>query len=182
METNGLVKQEFITLRDEIRATRYRLFWIVAMALFGVPILTYVASTAAAFVMLLVPFSVLALIIVFLSEQNVMMRAGRYIRERIEADPEQKLGWEAWLESRSELRLMEKHFVACLVIILFVYYALTIGMAVQRLSRDAADDPSGQYWYWLIGAAAIYGVGAIWAVSTLVHHWKSSVSTTTQQS
>ena len=86
METRGLIRDEFVTLRDEIKATKARLFWIVLAGLFGVPLLTYLASKGDMFVWLLLPYSVLVLILMFLSEQGSMMRAGRYIRERIEAD------------------------------------------------------------------------------------------------
>jgi len=170
-------RDEFLTLRDEIKATRSRLFWIVAMGLFGVPMLSYFAYDAK-LVWLLVPYSVLLLIVVFVLEQSNMMRAGRYIRERLEVGAFQVEGWEGWLEANLRTRLIEKHFVACFVVIFFIYYVMTIAMAVQRLLEDAHSDPSGQFWYWLWGAAATYAIGAIWALATLIHHWRATVSTT----
>ncbi len=177
METKELVKEEFNTLRDEIKATRARLFWLVGMGLFGIPILTYFASDADKPVMLLVPFSALVLIVGYLTEQNNMMRAARYIRERIESDGKHSLGWEAWLESRPGQRVMERHFVACMIVILFVYYFLTVSIALRKFVADTTGDPSNVSWYWLVGMTVIYLIGAIWALSTLVHHWKASVST-----
>jgi len=168
--------KQFLTLRQEIIATKARLYWTVAMGVFGVPILTYLASDAERYVWLLVPYSVLILIVVFIAEHNAMMRAGRYIRERIEPHAED-IGWEGWLEASDESRLMERHFVACFVVIFFIYYVMTIAMAMQRLLSDAARDPSGQYQYWMAAAGVTYAIGALWAISTLVHHWRSTVST-----
>lgn len=185
MEMKGLFRDEFIALREEIKATKARLFWIVVMGLFGVPLLAYVASRGDMasqghmFVWLLLPYSVLVLILMFLAEQSSMMRAGRYIREKIESNAEHLVGWEAWVESLPQFRYMDKHYVACFVIVFFAYYFMTIGVALRIiLAKEAADmTGSGFYWYWLYGAVVTYAIGAIWAVSTLRHHWKATVST-----
>lgn len=176
MKEKDVLMSQFQTLRAEIIATKARLYWTVALGLFGVPTLTYLASDAERYVWLLVPYSVLILLVVFVSEQNAMMRAGRYIRERIEPHADE-FGWEGWLEEHAEARIMERHFVACFIVIFFIYYVMTVAMAVQRLLNDAARDPSGQHMYWLAAAAITYVIGALWAVSTLVHHWRSTVST-----
>ncbi len=179
MDPKGLLRDEFITLREEIKATKARLFWIVMAGLFGVPALAYIASQGDMFVWLLLPFSVLVLILVFLSEQSSMMRAGRYIRERIECEKEMSLGWEAWVESLPQFRYMDRHYVACFVIVFFTYYFMTIGVAIRIiLAKEATDMTGGNfYWYWFYGAIAAYAIGAIWAVFTLAHHWKATVST-----
>jgi len=176
MKDNGVLMKQFETLRDEIIATKARLYWTVALGVFGIPFISYLASDGERYVWLLVPYSVLILIVVFVAEQNAMMRAGRYIRERIEPHLDD-IGWEGWLEASEESRLMERHFIACFVVIFFIYYAMTIALAMQRLLKDAAQDPSGQHMYWLIAAGATYVIGALWAISTLVHHWRSTVST-----
>ena len=104
MNVERFHRDEFLTLREEIKASRSRLFWIVTMGLFGVPILSYLAYDAAKLVWLLVPYSVLLLIVMFVLEQSNMMRAGRYIRERIELGTFKIEGWEAWLETASRRR------------------------------------------------------------------------------
>jgi hypothetical protein len=106
-----------------------------------------------------------------------MMRAGRYIREQIEKRIGISPGWEEWLESQSELRLMDKHFFACFIVIYFAYYFLSVAMAMGRLWNEALNEPSGLYWYRVYGAVSIYAIATVWAIATLVHHWKSSVST-----
>jgi len=177
METNELIRDEFNTLRDEIKATRARAFILLIIGLFGIPLLTYFAAGAEKPVMLLVPFSVLALIIAYLDELGNTMRAARYIREKIEPNADNALGWEAWLESRPGMRSLEKQFVACLIIILFVYYFLTVGVSMERLISEVRYDSSGLAIYWLGALALIYLVGVAWVVATLLRHWKFSLST-----
>ena len=177
-----LVRDEFVTLREEIKATKARLFCIVMTGLLGVPFLTYLATKTDLFVWLLLPFSVLLLILMFLAKQSSMMRAGRYIRERIESDTGHALGWEGWVESLPQFRYMDKQYVACFVIVFFAYYFTTIGVSIQViLAKEATDmTGSGLYWYWFYGAVAAYAIGAIWALITLRNHWNATVSTRTE--
>lgn len=179
MNADEFQRDEFLTLRDEIKSTKARLFWIVTIGLVGVPLLTYLGSRADLYVRMLLPYSVLVLIVLFLAEQSSMMRAGRYIRERIEKEGNRPAGWESWIESRSEFRLADRHFLACTLIVFFVYYFVTIGMAMDMLLREESRDMFGRikYWYWFYGALATYAIGTIWVVLTLIHHWRSSVST-----
>ena len=180
MEAKPLLRDEFNSLRMEIKATKARLFWVVLAGLFGIPLLAYIASQGDMFVWLLLPFSVLVLILVFLSEQSSMMRAGRYIRERIETQPETGTGWESWVESLPQFRYMDKSYITCFVLVFFTYYFMTIGVALRIiLTKESADMTGrGLYWYWLYGAIAAYAIGAVWALYTLAHHWRSTVSTT----
>jgi hypothetical protein len=175
MDRSEFLMQHFHTLRDEIKAIKSRSFWIVAMGLFGVPVLTYMATEASKFVALLVPYLVLVIIVMFLAEQNALMRAGRYIRQVIEPHVADTVGWEAWLESRGDLRLMDRHFFACFILVFFLYYFMAIGNAMQIL-LPAIERSEGEA-VWLIGAAVTYGIGAVWALSTLIHHWRSCVGT-----
>lgn len=179
MEAREFMKDQFNALRGEIRARQMRMFWIVAIGLIGIPTLTYFAYDPDKVVWSVVPYFVLVLIVAFLAEQNAMMRAGRYIREHIENHVDGSPGWETWLESQPEFRLMEKHFFACFILVFFAYYFVSIGMAVHRLWGRVATDPSGQSSYWLVGAIATYAIGGVWGLATLLQHWKSSVSTMT---
>lgn len=154
-----------------------RLFWVVTLGLIGVPLLTFFATATSQLIWLLMPYSILVLIIKFLAEQNGMMRAGRYIPEHIETQIDFRPGWEAWLESQPDYRLMEKHFLASFILVFFLYYFVSIGMAMRFLWGEAGQDPSGGLWYWAYGGVAAYAIGTIWGISTLVHHWKSSTTT-----
>jgi hypothetical protein len=175
MDKDQFLMHQFTTLRQEIAATKTRLFWIVVLGLFGVPMLAYFAQSAQRYVALLVPYLVLAVIIMFLAEQNALMRAGRYIRQHIEPHIGHDPAWETWLESRMDLRLMDRHFSACFVIVFFVYYATTIGVAIRDLWSDMTSDPAGLWWMYAVPIT--YLIGAIWALSTLLHHWRSATRT-----
>jgi hypothetical protein len=175
MESDAFLLHQFNTIRDEIKAVKARSFWIVAIGLFGVPIITFLAGFTEKFVSLLVPYVVLVTIILFVAEQSALMRCGRYIRQVIEPNFKSIVGWEAWLESRKDLRLMDRHFFACFIIVFFVYYFMTIGVAMQTLWSEVDQSQSGQYW--LYGAMVSYLIGAIWATITLLHHWRSATGT-----
>ena len=177
MDQKGFLKEQLAYLRHEIEGHQVRLFWTVVIGLLGMPILSYITWEADTLIWLVMPFFVLVIIVLFLAQQNYMMRAGRYIREKIEAEIDPSVGWEAWLESRAELRLMDKHFFSCFTIVFFGYYFFSIFVAIHRLWLEAAADPSGMYDYWVYGSAVVYAVATIWAVATLIQHWKSSVST-----
>ena len=178
MDAKHFAAEEFKSLREEIRSRQMRAFWTVVIGLLGVPALTYLAGDANMQLWLALPFFVLVIIVLFLSEQNAMMRAGRYIREVIETHTGFTPGWEAWLETGREHRVMEKHFVAGFISVFFLYYFVSIAMALNRLWVTAMAEETGHYWYWFYGAAGAYVIATLWGLATLVQHWKSSVSTT----
>ena len=178
MDQNDFRTLQFTSLRREIESLQNRGFWVIFVGLLGTPPLSYFLLSASTPVWLTLPFFLLGLIVLFLAQQHHMMRAGRYIRENIEQTTN-LVGWEEWLESRAELRLFDRHSSACFMIIFFAYYFLAIGLAMHRLIVEAADDPSGIYWYGVYGAAAVYLIATIWGFGTLFHYWKSSMSTAT---
>ena len=178
MDASEFLKEQFLVLRREIDARQTRIFWTVIIGLLGMPTLTYLARDADALAWLAIPFLVLVIIVLFLAEQNAMMRCGRFIREKIESNPDLVPGWEFWLESRQEYRRMERNFVGCFIVIFFLYYFLAMAMALYRLWGEVTNDPSGHYRYWLYGTLVAYAIGALWAILNLIHHWRFSVSTT----
>ncbi|MFH0980393.1 MAG: hypothetical protein V2A79_02510 [Planctomycetota bacterium] len=179
MDNSSFLLQQFVTLRDEIKAIKARLFWIVAMGLFGVPLITYLVASCqrTQFLTAMIPYVVLVLIVMFIAEQSALMRAGQYIRRNVEPKVPEALGWETWLESHASIRLLDRHFFAVFVLVFFVYYFMSIGFAVQALW---SEDVGATDWTRMIGTIAAlvtYGIGAVWALSTLFHHWKSATRT-----
>ncbi len=178
MDNNELRTQEYIALRREVDGQQWRSFITVVIGLLGMPALGYFLLAAASRVWLILPLLVLVLIMQYLVQQNEMMRVGRYIRERLEGDGQYGLGWETWLESKNEYRRMEVQFSRWFVLVFFVYFALALGIALYRLITEAAADPSGTHWKIAYGAIAAYVIMTVWAVGTVVSHWRTSVSTT----
>ncbi|HEY3244272.1 MAG TPA: hypothetical protein VGM03_13075 [Phycisphaerae bacterium] len=179
MDEHEFLKQQFITLRDEIRATKQRAFLIVLLGLIAVPIVAYLAESAnRELVAPMLPFLILVLTVLYFVEQNALMRCGQFIRCAIEPQIKDAPGWETWLESKPDLRTMDKYFGGCFLIVFFVYYFLAVGLAIHSLwlggSIEAAEGIN-----WRVAAGGVtYGIGAVWMFITLLHHWRSCTTTT----
>ena len=177
MTREDFLTHQFVTLRREIEGQQVRLFWIIMIGLLGMPALGYFLLSATTPIWLGLPFFLLVLIILYLAEQNHMVRAGRYIRDYIEPEVEFSPGWETWLAKHAELRLVDKHFSSCFIVLFFLYYFLSIVFAMDRLVRAAfVGDPSGPGWWWVCGAAGTYAITTIWGMATLIQHWRSLLS------
>jgi hypothetical protein len=177
MEENQFLRDQFASLRNEITSIQVRIFWTVMIGMLGVPTMTYLTWDTDALVWIVMPFFMLVIIILFLAEHQQMMRAGRFVREEIEPRLTGTPSWEAWLESRPDYRLLDRHFFACFTLIFFVYYAVSVSTSIERLWGLAMKEETGLYWPFLYGACASYAIVTIWAIYTLMHHWRSSVGT-----
>ena len=173
MTREDYLTHQFVTLRREIEGQQIRVFWIIMIGLLGMPAVGYFLLAATTPVWLVLPFFLLVLIILYLAEQNHMVRAGRYIREYIETQVDFSPGWEAWLAEHAELRLVDKHFSACFIVLFFLYYFVSVVFAMDRLVMAAVGDPSGPGWWAVCGAAGAYAITTIWGMATLIHHWRS---------
>jgi hypothetical protein len=177
MKREDYLLQQFLTLRREIEGQQRRVFWIIVIGLLGMPLLAYLLLSATSHIWVTLPFLLLALIILYLTEQNHMIRAGRYIREYIESQVEFSPAWEAWLAGHAELRLVDRHFSSFFVVLFFLYYFLSIGYSLYRLVYSAMTDPTGQHlWMFVYGAVATYAIATVWGLSTLLQHWRSLIS------
>jgi len=179
MTKEEFLKEQFLTLREEIKATKQRSFLIVFFGLIAVPLVSYLAVTnreSLTYAGPLLPFLVLIITVLFFAEQNALMRCGHFIRLVIEPSVPETAGWEAWLESRPELRRMDKYFAACFMIVFFVFYFLAVHVA---LSSDLwkSIPLSGNRDYGLYAGGVTYAIGAIWMIVTLVHHWTYCTTT-----
>ena len=177
MDKREYLSQQFQTLRREIEGHQTRAFWTVVMGLLGIPALSYFLISAEIPVWMAMPFFLLVLMVLFLAQQNFMMRAGRYIREYIETQIDYSPGWEAWIESRPVYRVMDRQFAGALLVLFFLFYFLLIGLALNRLFSAAMGDPAIGGWMVFWGAAVVYGIATFFALATLAHHWRTSVST-----
>ena len=177
MEKQDFVKEQYQALRAEIGATKSRLFKTVCVGLVVVPVLTFMAEMPEVrFVGPIIPFVVLVLTILFVAEEHALMRCGRYIRERIEPLIEQGAGWEAWLESQPSLRMMDRCLFGCFLITFFVFYFASTGLAIASLWTSGDGGMSGGYK--AAAGGVVYGIGALWMIFTVLHHWRSCTATT----
>lgn len=175
MDKKDFTIMQFEALRKEVAATKARLFMTVCLGLVAVPVLTYLSEQPGArFLGPILPFVVLVLTMLFVAEENALMRCGRYIREKIE--PQIEPGWEAWLESQPGLRIMDKCLFACFLLTFIVFYFASVGMAIETLMSSGDDMLPSSLRAGLGGV--VYGIGALWMVITVMSHWRSSTATT----
>ena len=80
MDPNEFLKQQYVTLREEIRETKNRIFQTMGFGLVVIPGSHFLAqSYKIDTVTLSLPVLVLVVALVYLSENNALMRCGRYM-------------------------------------------------------------------------------------------------------
>jgi len=171
MSEEEFLKQQYLTLREEIRAGKARTFIILVLATLLVPVAGFAASQfKGEFATASMPFIILVLMLAFITEQNGVIRAGRYLKEHVEPKIDGLVTWEKWLESSHKLRTVDRSFFLSFLLVFLLFYAIGAGEAVTAI---AAVWPKDQFWY----AAAGYGIGGLWLVVVLLRHWHSCTTT-----
>ena len=170
MATDEFMRQQYMTLRDEIRESKARIFWLLILGIVLVMVSGYLAAEhPSAFANAAIPFLLLGLMLTFISEQNNIARAGRYLRETVEPRIENLVGWEHWLESKPRLREVDHSFVLGFSILFLIFFAITTSLTLVQLDRGAKE------WYvWAAGVA--YALGAFCIAVVLWRHWRSSTA------
>ncbi len=156
--------EQYRTLREEIRETKARIFYISAAALFVVPGGQYIARTMdAPLVVAVLPLLVLCIAFLYLSENHSLMRCGRYIRLQIEAPIPDFMGWEEWLESPDgcEPRKVDSYVNYSFLLLFTVYYVASSLAAV----RSAAQTP--EPWVYSAAIGGYSAIGAFFALFLL---------------
>src|SRR5262249_39467035 len=143
MSAEEFMKQQYLTLRDEIRASKSRIFILVVMGTILIPAVGFAAQEyAATYASASMPFVILILMICFLMEQNCIVRAGRYLKEHVEPHINGITTWETWLESNHALRETDRFFFGSFLLVFFIFYAVGAGMAIEAM----ADRWPARYW------------------------------------
>lgn len=156
--------EQYKTLREEIRETKARIFYISGVALFVVPGGQYVARAMdAPLVVAVLPLLVLCIAFLYLSENHSLMRCGRYIRIQIEAPIPDFMGWEEWLESPDgcEPRKVDSYVNYSFLILFTVYYVASAFVAVRSAKQLAAP------WLYPLAAGGYSAIGLFFALFLL---------------
>ena len=138
MTYDEFTKQQYLTLRDEIRDSKSRIFWLMIIGIALVMIAGYLAAEhPSAFANAATPFLLIALMLSFVSEQNNIARAGRYIREVVEPINQDIPGWEHWLELKKPVREVDHCFVVGFAVLFsgFLCYYHIAYVATTRHAR-----------------------------------------------
>jgi uncharacterized membrane protein YfcA len=170
MSNEEFTKQQYLALKDEIRDSKTRIFWLMIIAITLVMISGYLAAEyPSAFANAATPFLLIALMLSFTAEQNNISRAGRYVREVIEPASQDHPGWEHWLEMRKEVREVDHSFVVGFTVLFVAFFAIATSLTLRQL------DKQGQQW--LVACAMIaYVLGAVLMGYVMWRHWKSSMA------
>ena len=170
METNDFLKQQYLTLRDEIRESKARIFWLMIIGMFLVMAAGYLAAEhPSAFANAAIPFLMLGLMLAFISEQNNIARAGRYLRETVEPRIADLICWEHWLESKPRLREVDHSFVMGFSVLFLIFFAISASLSLVQLDKQAHE-----MYVWAAGIA--YAFGAFCITIVLWRHWRSSTA------
>lgn len=170
MPIEEFMKQQYLTLRDEIRASKSRIFIILILGTLVIPAVGYAAMAAnVVYASASMPFIILVLMLAFVMEQNSIIRAGTYLKHHVEPHMEGITTWESWLEGNKSLRDTDRYFFGTFLLVFFVFYAIGTGSALESLNGQYPD----QGWY----AGAAYAIGGLWFAIVLFRHWHACTAT-----
>jgi hypothetical protein len=173
LDKKDFLKYQYLTLREEIKETKARIFKTLGFGLVVVPASHFLAqSYQIDTIILAIPILVIVVALVYLAENNALMRCGRYIRLHIEPQIEGVLGWETWLETPGffETRDVDKYLSYCFYLLFFVYFVGSIFLAARF-----AIQQYGQILTSLL--LGLYVAIGIWFVIYLIKHIRVSTST-----
>jgi hypothetical protein len=136
-------------LRKEIESSKERMFKLAVGGIIGLPsAYSIIAKSEMEVLIYSLPLLICTILLLCLSESFAVMRAGRYIRDRIEphiVDAREGIkGWEEWLEERPRARpgghrRLVDHFLTYFFYILFAfYYVASVVLAVTAASKYEA--------------------------------------------
>jgi uncharacterized membrane protein YfcA len=169
MLTDDFVIREYVSLREEIRDAKARIFWLLLIGMFFVMVSGFLAAEyPKAFANAAIPFLLLGLMLSFISEQNNIARAGRYLREAVEPRIENLEGWEHWLENKPRLREVDHSFVLGFSLLFLIFFSITTSLTLVQFDKNGRE-----LYVW--GAGIAYALGAFCIGVVLWRHWRSSI-------
>lgn len=184
---------QYTTLRKEIEDTHSRMFTLLIGGSALVPAAQFVSEAfKAGIVLFALPFLVVILVLLFLSQNIAIMRCGQFIRECIEPQANGIQGWEAWEEETKEKnqpidrRVVDKLVMLSFYALFGVYYIVSSYLGVKAVAGFVHEvssrflDSVGSYG---LAASACFITLAIylslgrWTVRLLLRLGRESTST-----
>jgi len=132
MDRDTFLKEQFISLREEIKDTKARMHRTIGFGLLAIPAGNFLAQNYQIEVVILtLPILIIIVSLVYLSESNALMRCGRYIRTYIETEVIDTVGWEQFLETKSpwDARATDKYLSYAFYLLFILYFAGSVWMA-----------------------------------------------------
>jgi hypothetical protein len=132
MDRHEFIKQQFLTLRDEVRETKARIFKIQSLGLVIVPASSFLGKAYDVDILIVTtPLLVIVVGLMFLFEINALMRCGEYIKDRIEPIISDVEGWEEWLQIPEpfDKRRAELYNAVAFLLLFAVYFLASVYLA-----------------------------------------------------
>jgi hypothetical protein len=175
MKKPEFLKQQYISLREEIKETKSRIFKMASIGIVAMPSFYFLAKAYEIDVIILtLPIIICVLVLLYLSEMNAMMRCGRYIRTMIEPNVENIVGWEEWLEmggnNEHDRRSVEKLVTYFFYVVFAIYYVASINLSAQYVGAKFGPE------YIMIIYGVYIGLGIVFG-SQLIKSWRVTIST-----
>lgn len=159
IDRQRFLELEYVTLRKEIETAKSNLFKLVVGGAAVIPTAQSLANTySIGAITLALPLIVVVLVLLFLTENHSMMRAGTYILEQIEPNVEGATGWETWLNSAkggTGKRTVDKLLILAFAVLAASYFMVSVVLAARFALQEFGLQ--GQY---LVGGAYL-GVGVV---------------------
>lgn len=159
IDRQHFLELEYLTLRKEIETAKSNLFKLVIGGAAVIPTAQSLANTySIGAITLALPLIVVVLVLLFLTENHSMMRAGTYILEEIEPNVEGGTGWETWLNSGKSgtgKRTVDKLLIFAFAVLAASYFMVSVVLAARHALQEFGLQ--GQYFV----AGAYVGVGLI---------------------
>ena len=174
MEKSEFLKQQYLSLREEVKETKDRIFKTMGFGLVVVPASHFLSQAYKIdTVTLSLPILVVVVALIYLAENNALMRCGRYLKHHIEPEIREVIGWEEWLETKSsyDTRAVDKYLSYAFYLLFFVYFAGSVFLASRFALETYGMLPTSL----LLGGYVAIG---IWFVIFLLKSIK--ISTTTE--
>ncbi len=137
MNKDKFIELQYSTLRQEIEDTKNRIFQIIVGGSTLIPIAQYFSQKFEITVLMIaLPFLVVTTILLFISENNALMRCGRYIREKIECETTDYCGWETWLEGKKtnyDPRIVDRYLIYSFYTVSSIYFVAAVYLGCYSL-------------------------------------------------
>lgn len=155
------LSMQFETLRREIEISRDLRFKIMTGGTAAVPAAQFLSERfSIGAVSLVLPILVVVIAVLFITENNAIMRSGRYIRTVIEPEVPDTLGWEEWLESQEDFdaRLVDRLLLMSFYALMTIYFSAAVLFALHFIGQATGL-------FLQIAAGIAYAVSAIGALA-----------------
>lgn len=147
VDTKDFALLEYESLRAEIAVAKRNMFQLI---MGGAAIVPAAQSLAISYsigpVTLALPLVLLVLVLMFISENRAMMRAGQYILEKIEPQFSNNGGWESWLNTSNgivETRSVDRILIFAFSVLSSFYFIVSVVLAWKYASDEFGG--SGKY-------------------------------------